>query len=117
MDHRKLLGTVRTTALRSARTAGRMSVRIVDEVQTRVTARRATRASTRPPGSMPGGAAEVAPGTPTGAPSPLGVARVVARNRSGLTRTTTQPTRPASARRDAPGAKLPARAGRGILGV
>lgn len=124
MDHRTALATFRKLALRTGATAGRVGVTATREVRRRIAARGSARVSPPVRAEAPAAAPEPAPhpdGTSNAAPgpqpaSPALVARAVARNDAGLPRTNPGPTR-ATPRRSAPGAKLPARAGQGILGV
>ena len=123
MDHRTALATFRTLARRTGTTAGRTALTVAREVSTRIAERRSPQVST-PPGAAPR-ARTVVPAAPPApetksrrtAASPVDVARAVARNTAGLARTNPQPQRRQPVRRSAPGAKLPARAGQGILGV
>ncbi len=121
MDHRTALATFRTLALRAGttarRTAGHTTTVVVREVRTRVADRRSTRRGT-PPGPPPGAAAPDPEPTPSRrGPSPSDVSRAVARNAAGLARTSPPAERRPATRRSGPGAKLPARAGQGIVGV
>jgi hypothetical protein len=122
VDHRTALATFRTLARRTGTTAGRTALTVVREVSTRIAERRSPQGST-PPGAEPR-ARTVVPAAPPAAPrtrrtaaSPADVARAVSHNAAGLARTNPQPQRRQPVRRSAPGAKLPARAGQGILGV
>ncbi|QBR91124.1 hypothetical protein [Nocardioides euryhalodurans] len=110
MDHRTAITTMRTLALRLGSTTGRLAGRARHEVSLRIAARRDGAHGEAPP-TMDPAARQAMPG-----PSPADVARAVARNAAGLRRSTAAPTR-TPARRSSPGAKLPARAGQGILGV
>ncbi len=126
MDHRTALATFRTLARRTGDTAGRTALTVAREVTTRIAERRSTRSST-PPGAVPRARAKVvaagpvppapAPTTRRTAASPVDVARAVSRNAAGLSRTNPKPQRRQPVRPSAPGAKLPARAGHGIVGV
>lgn len=130
MDHRSALATFRNLALRAGsatrRAAGRAATIVTREVSPR-TGQRAARSTVSvgtPPGHAP---PEGGPGSPdrSGAPAepvarpttptPADVARAVARNAADLPRTNPGPQPRQASHRPAPGAKLPARAGRGIL--
>ncbi len=124
MEHRTSLATFRTIALRVGATAGRTAITVARGVAGRIAERRATRSST-PPGAVPRApgatpaqpAPQSPPTTRQAAASPTDVARAVARNAAGLARTNASPQRRQAPRRSGPGAKLPARAGHGIVGV
>jgi hypothetical protein len=123
VDHRSALATFRTLARRTGTTAGRTALGVVREVSTRIAERGSTRSSS-PPGAVtrdravaPTGPVSPAPKTRRTTASPLDVARAVGRNAAGLPRTNPTPQRRQAIRRSAPGAKLPARAGHGIVGV
>lgn len=130
MARHHTLGTIKGVANRITRTAATLSGKAVDkavgEVSTRIAARRANT-----PGSPPTAPAERTATTPdepaarqsatsrpdpAGTPSPADVARVVARHPENRPHPAT-PAKRKPARTSAPGAKLPARAGQGILGV
>lgn len=135
MDHRTPLATFRTLALRvgtsARRGAGRTATTMARGVTSRIAERQAIRStgaaarSRRPPehpSRQPDRTAPdrtAAPAGPAGrrTPTPLDVARAAARNVHGLPRTDPGPQRGEAPPRSVPGAKLPARAGRGILGV
>jgi len=118
------LGTIKGVANRITRTAVTLSGKAVDkavgEVSTRIAARRASTPGS-PPAVAPERTAEPTPSTPTSptassTPSPADVARVVARHPENRPRPAT-PAKRKPVRTSAPGAKLPARSGQGILGV
>lgn len=125
------LGTIKNVATRIARTAaktaGRLSERAVDEVNTRIGSRRAgPPEASRPPAASgpvrdsvptnePAGTSP--PNASRGVPLPTDVARVVARNAAGLPRVTPTVAKRKRPRISAPGAKLPARSGQGIVGM
>ena len=125
MEHRTSLATIRTIALRVGTTAGRTATTVARGVVGRIAERRAARSST-PPGAVPR-APRAVPAEPvphpeptttrSAAASPTDVARAVARNDAGLSRTNPAAQRRQAPRRGGPGAKLPARAGHGIVGV
>jgi hypothetical protein len=123
VDHRTALATFRTLARRTGTTAGRTALTVAREVTTRIAERRSSRSSTPPSAAHP--PPPTAPVRPARAtrpvagrePSPADVARAVARNDAGLPRTNPGPERRRTATRPGPGAKLPARAGHGIVGV
>lgn len=126
VDRRTAFATARSTARRTARDLGRLSGRLVlrvgREVSDRVAVRRAGRtAASSPPAARPvpppESHAAVPADTPPRGPSPSDVARVVQRNAAGLTRRNPEAARRTQRRRGGPGAKLPARAGRGIVGI
>ena len=124
MEHRTSLATFRTIALRVGTTAGRTATTVARGVVGRIAERRATRSTTppgavpRPPGATPAPAVpEPGPAAGRTAASPTDVARAVARNAAGLPRTNPAAQRRQAPRRSGPGAKLPARAGHGIVGV
>ena len=125
MEHRTSLATFRNLALRVGTTAGRTATTVVRGVASRIAERRATRGTTPPPGSVPRTsrperAQPVPASTPAArraAASPADMARAVARNAAGLPRTNPASERRQPPRRSGPGAKLPARAGHGIVGI
>lgn len=126
MARQPTLGTIKNIATRIARTgaktAGQLSERAIDEVSARIASRRAGPPETSPP---PAAARPVRDSVPTteppsasrGVPLPTDVARVVARNAAGLPRVTPTVAKRKGPRISAPGAKLPARSGQGIVGV
>lgn len=131
MARQHTLGTIKNIATRIARTgaktAGQLSERAIDEVSARIASRRAGPPETSPP---PAAARPVRDSVPTtepadtsppsasrGVPLPTDVARVVARNAAGLPRVTPTVAKRKGPRISAPGAKLPARSGQGIVGV
>jgi hypothetical protein len=125
VDHRTAIATFRTVARRTGTTAGRTALSVARRAAQQIAEHRTRRSSTPPRGrspDVPAGppAAEVVEPAPTrqrAGASPADVARAVARNAAGLSRTNPGPMRRQVARRSAPGAKLPARAGQGILGA
>lgn len=125
VDHRTALATFRTLAHRTGTTAGRAALTTARRVSTGLARRRAARDSTPsvdPPTVVPArrpAADDPAPVPTRGrsAASPVDVARAVARNAAGLTRSNPGPLRRRPLRRSAPGDKLPARTGQGIVGV
>lgn len=131
MARHHTLGTIKGVANRITRTAVTMSGKAVDkavgEVSTRIAARKAStpgspsavapqRAAEPTSRSTEGAPTSVVPSARPSAPSPADVARVVARHPEHRTRPAT-PAKRKPARTSAPGAKLPARSGQGILGV
>jgi len=119
VNRRTAIASFSTLARRTGTTAGRTALTVAREVASRVAERRASRSST-PPGAVPR-TPPTARSAPTQvirrSPSPADVARAVARNAAGLPRTNATPQVRQPAYRSVPGAKLPARAGQGILGV
>ena len=123
MNRRTAIASFSTLARRTGTTAGRTALTVAREVTTRVSERRSSRSSTPPgavpltPPAVPARSAPAPQPVTRRSPSPADVARAVARNAAGLPRTNPSPQRRRPAHRSGPGAKLPARAGQGILGV
>ncbi|QZY27641.1 hypothetical protein [Nocardioides coralli] len=129
MDRRTALATARTVARKAGRISSKVALRVGEEIRERLEARRLASAGTpartdeprRHAAATPAapdapGAPEPVPPAPSRGPSPADVARAVQRNAAGLTRAAPQAPR-GTRRRTGPGAKLPARAGQGIVGV
>lgn len=119
MDRRTAIATARTVARHAGRIGGKVALRVGHEVSERLAARREAARVFAPPASPPG-RQETTPPAPSAplsrGPSPADVARAVRRNAAGLPRTNPSVWK-APRRRPGPGAKLPARAGQGIVGV
>lgn len=118
MDRRTAITTARTTARRIRTLSSKVAIRMGREVSERLAARRTQAPRSPAPPPQPAARSDVGSpeSDPHAVPSPADVARVVQRNAAGLPRRSPGAQRTPRPR-SAPGAKLPARAGKGILGV